>query len=31
VNSAQFGAINKSTQRQNNFPRQFQLAVKYNF
>jgi Carboxypeptidase regulatory-like domain/TonB-dependent Receptor Plug Domain len=31
VNSAEFGAINKSTQRQNNFPRQFQLAVKYSF
>jgi hypothetical protein len=31
VNSAEFGLISKSTQRQNNFPRQFQLAVKYNF
>jgi hypothetical protein len=31
VNSAEFGFINKSTQRQNNFPRQFQLALKYNF
>jgi carboxypeptidase family protein len=31
VNSAEFGFINKSTQRQNNFPRQFQVAGKYNF
>jgi hypothetical protein len=31
VNNFAFGAINKSTQNQNNFPRQFQLAVKYIF
>jgi Carboxypeptidase regulatory-like domain len=31
VNNSAFGAINKSTQNQNNYPRQFQLAVKYRF
>jgi hypothetical protein len=31
VNNAQFGAINKSTQNQSSYPRQFQLAVKYVF
>jgi Carboxypeptidase regulatory-like domain/TonB-dependent Receptor Plug Domain len=31
VDNAEFGSINKSTQNQNNYPRQFQLAVKYNF
>lgn len=31
VNNFEFGAINKSTQNQNNYARQFQLALKYNF
>src|SRR5262249_3347654 len=31
VNTFGFGSINKSTQNQNNYPRQFQLAVKYYF